>query len=393
MADENPNETTEQTSVGKGIPLEIKELRSDVKVHHDEAISVIESVKKAARELENELAKLRESTQEKLRTADQYAEEINTNRESMNGLAADVTKHHDETVASIDENKKMAESCASHLLALKGTAEENSQQVIAARSAAEEGAKAVAEKTEEVEKNRDSTKRFLDDIEKNRNDAITLLETIKKHEANTKLIADRAEEKDKTVSEYQEQLKELTEVCESLKTRIEGLLPGATSAGLASAFETRKNDVRSPKILWTVLHLLSILAFVAVGVYVLVYRPEITTFKGLIFYALKKSPVLVALILLEEFSRRNYNIALRLEEDYGYKEVLSRSFEGYRKQMETIDQSSDKAVSKLSSNLLESLAKEPGRLIDKEKRVGEPSMDFIDQCVRKAKDVIGKKED
>lgn len=371
--------------------VQMGSLRNDVQGYHDKAFSVIERMKQAAQEFENELVKLKESTQEKSRMGDQYAEETEANRKSMNELVADVTEHHDETISSIDEAKKVAESCANDLVDLRKSGEESSEGAAKARSSSEENAKVTAEQANTVKSNRDSAKRFVDDIEKNKNDAIVSLETIKKHEANAKLIADIAKEKDEKVNEYQEQLKELTTSCMDLKAHIESLLPGATSASLASAFELRKNDVRRPKMLWTILHMLSILAFVGVGVYVLVYRSEITSFKDLLFYVIQKSPILVALILLEEFSRRNYNIALRLEEDYGYKEVLSRSFEGYRKQMDTIDQSSDKAVSKLSSNLLDALAKEPGRLIDKEKPMKPPSADCIEEIANKVQDFLKKK--
>jgi len=124
-----------------------------------------------------------------------------------------------------------------------------------------------------------------------------------------------------------------------------------------------------------------------------VFRQQnITSITEFFMYALKKTPILVAIILLAEFARRQYNITLRLEEDYGYKEVLSRSFEGYRKQMEEIVQSPDAPVSKLSGNLLEAMAQQPGRLIDKEKPLRRPSADLIEEISNKAQDLIKKKE-
>ena len=365
-------------------------LRNDVQGHHDKAFSVIERMKQAAQEFENELVKLKESTQEKSRMGDQYAEETEANRKSMNELVAGVTEHHDETIASIDEAKKVAESCANDLVALKKSGEESSEGAATARSSAEESAKVAAEQAHTVESNRDSAKRFVDDIEKNKNDAIVSLETIKKHEANAKLIADRAEEKDEKVNEYQEQLKKLTTACMDLKANIESLLPGATSASLASAFGARKKSFKWPKRFWTALFICSIGGFMIVGWYVF-RQQNITSITEFFMYALKKTPILVAIILLAEFARRQYNITLRLEEDYGYKEVLSRSFEGYRKQMEEIAQSPDTPVSKLSGNLLEAMAQQPGRLIDKEKPLKPPSADFIEEIANKVQDFLKKK--
>jgi len=291
----------------------------------------------------------------------------------------------------IDKTKKTAESYTNDLLALKATAEENSNLATAAKDSAEESSTAATENAEVVESNRNSTKQLLADVQKERDDAIALLETIKKHEADAKLIADTAQEKDAKVKQYEQELKDLSTEYEELKKRVEDLLPGATSASLASAFGARKKSFKWPKRFWTALFVCSIGGFIIVGWYVF-RQQNITSITEFFLYALKKTPILVAIILLEEFARRQYNITLRLEEDYGYKEVLSRSFEGYRKQMEEIEQSPDAPVSKLSGNLLEAMAQQPGRLIDKERRLRPPSADFIEEISNKVQDLMKKEE-
>ena len=291
--------------------------------------------------------------------------------ETIEAISEEIKKLREKTkqdIKYIDKNKKTSESYTNDLLALKATAEENSNLATVAKDSAEESSKAATEDAEVVESNRNSTKQLLADVQKERDDAIALLETIKKHEVNAKLIADTAEEKDARVKEYEQQLKDFTSEYQELKSQIENLLPGATSASLASAFGDRKKSFKWPKRFWIVLFVCSIVAFMIVGWYVF-RQQNITSIKDFFLYALKKTPILVAIIVLEEFARRHYNIMLRLEEDYGYKEVLSRSFEGYRKQMEEIEQSPDAPVSKLSDNLLEAMAQQPGRLIDKEKQM------------------------
>jgi len=350
--------------------IQIGGFRNDAKQHHDRAIRLINDLSSKAGVENSKLDALKKATEDSLT---QVAE------------ATETAKNH---IAVMNENKQNTELIVEALGVLRANAEENLKQTSESRNSAEENAKLVAQLAEKTEENKDSTKRLLGDVQKNREDAIVSFETIKKHETNIKLIAERAKEKDEQVDEYQQQLETLIVKSGELKTQIENLLPGATSANLASAFEKRKKCIRNSKRIWSFIQISAVGAFIIVGWYVFVHE-EINGFRDLIFYALKRSPILAGIILLEEFARRNYNIALRLEEDYGYKEVLSRSFTGYRKQMEEIEPDNDSAVSKLSNDLLVALAQQPGRLIDKEKQVFVPSADIIEQV---AKAIAGKKD-
>jgi len=296
-------------------------------------------------------------------------------REELQSVRREVTK----TLTSIRRTKQTAEGHVQQLMDLKERAQESLESVNSTRTLAEETAQGASEDAEETADNKNTTAGLVQDIRALNDEVIALIATIQEHETNAKAIADIADEKESRVEQYESDLEALTAECEKLKVQIESLLPGATSASLASAFESRKNAMRRLKRLWAIIHIISILAFIGVGMVVLLFLPEIDTYKALLFYFLKKSPVIAALILLEEFSRRNYNIALRLEEDYGYKEVLSTTFDGYRKQMAEIEHTSEMAVSKLSGNLLDALGKEPGRLIDREKAVDKVPSDTLEQ--------------
>jgi len=321
--------------------------------------------------------------------------------ENPNGEAdvRDVAEQEDENTSellnkakadlqAIEEHKKTIEGFSKELLSLKKTSESYSQVASTASEQAKKSAESASENAKVSSEQKNTTDQLLTtikaEIQKERDDAITLLETIKKHETEAKLIAETAEEKDKRVKEYEKQLKNLTTQYIELREKIEKLLPGATSASLASAFENRKNSFQYPKKLWAVLQIVSVFLLIGAG-YLIFSKTEINSFGDLIFFIFKRSPIIAAIIFLEEIARRNRNIALRLDEDYGYKEVLSRSFEGYKKQMEEIDQQSNMAVSTLSTNLLDAMAKEPGRLIDKEKPVTKPSADFIEDVANKLK--------
>jgi len=272
-----------------------------------------------------------------------------------------------ENAQAIEEYKTTIEGYLEELSSLKETAETDSEAVTKAMEESEECKNSASQNAEAVEQAKNSTADLLSKIRAERDDAISLLETIKKHEANAELIADIAEEKDEKVKEYEQQLVGLAEEYAQLKKQIEDLLPGATSASLASAFGARKKGFNRPKIFWACMQVFAVLLLIGIGVWIL-RNTQIETFSDLFFFVLARSPIIASIVLLEEIARRNRNIALRLEEDYGYKEVLSRSFEGYKKQMAEIAKS-EGPVSTLSTNLLDAMAKEPGRLIDIEKPV------------------------
>lgn len=157
---------------------------------------------------------------------------------------------------------------------------------------------------------------------------------------------------------------------EEQQGRVEALIPGATSAKLASAFKDRKDQIAEGNSGWVVLLVLAALGLVAVGIVSIVSPGDHfwTTLPA-------RAIVVIGLFFIEEFARRNYNIKMRLSESYGYKEVLSRSFYGYKNEikgmkvpLEGPGGQSCEAEALLVKSFLDALSDEPGRSIfDKEK--------------------------
>ena len=154
---------------------------------------------------------------------------------------------------------------------------------------------------------------------------------------------------------------------------IESLLPGATSAGLASAFAERKQAIEKNKIWWAVLLIISAVALIIFGIFSL--TPWGSSM-GVASSIPGRTVIIAGLILLEEFARRNFNIISRLAESYAYKEALAKSYFGYKKQMEEISMPSTnvdadvKGHSVLMKTFLDKLEDEPGKhVFDKEKQL------------------------
>ena len=206
----------------------------------------------------------------------------------------------------------------------------------------------------------------LDELQKTKGDELAGI--IEKYTAdNEKLLSERKAAFEKIAQETKVTFSEL-------RNQIEMLLPGATSAGLASAFLERKMTLQRTKRFWILGLLYSIAGLIFFGYLtsqgILSGSNEIASFVG-------RSIIVIGLIFAEEFCRRNYNIAARLTEAYAYKEVLSKSYLGYKKEMasmpmpkETKSDPENKGSSVLMSTLLDKLGKDPGDdVFDKERQI------------------------
>lgn len=187
--------------------------------------------------------------------------------------------------------------------------------------------------------------------------------------ATTKSLADIAERTEVSVTTYEKSLDEKLRRATQLVQQIESLLPGATSAGLASAFHTRGTTYSGPKARWQALFLLSVvslgaLALNSFGIFSDLHAAASYELLGL--GLLQRLPVVVPLIWLAIHSARQANIAARLEEDYAYKKVMSQSFEGYRQELSKIatDAPADSPVRQLCIQVLTVMSAPPGRLYD-----------------------------
>ena len=166
---------------------------------------------------------------------------------------------------------------------------------------------------------------------------------------------------------------------EALTNKIEELLPGGTSIALSSAFEKRKQDVEKYKWVWGLLLGVSALGLISFGVISLFFNESL----GLTASLSARFIVVGGLVVLEEFSRRNFNVSSRLAEAYAYKEALAKSYTGYKNELEGISmpsRSSDGGPSSsvLVKTFLDKLADEPGKRVFDRERTALGLTGFLD---------------
>ena len=194
----------------------------------------------------------------------------------------------------------------------------------------------------------------------------------------TKALSDKAETIEERVAGYEARLAELENQSKLKLETITGLLPGATAAGLAHAFDDRRKTFLNPATRWQWLFVgsLTSLVFLALsGLWNVYHAGSPLGWDELARLWLARAPIAGALVWLALHASRESALAKRLEEDYGYKAAIAASFLGFQKQMADIGASAAEGspLSKLCADTLSTIASPPGRIYDKHKLIVTPT--------------------
>jgi hypothetical protein len=219
------------------------------------------------------------------------------------------------------------------------------------------------------------------DVDKN---AITV--TRSEAEAAFKLIevlSEKSTKIDERVAAYEKQLDAFNSQCSLQLQTIVDLLPGATSAGLAHAFDQRRQTFLKPSVRWQWLFVGSVVVLSLLSLSGLwnVYNAAVPlSYDELLRLWLARLPIAAALIWLALYAGHESALAKRLEEDYGYKAAIASSFLGFHKQMSEIGEKagSNAPLAQLCGDTLATIGSPPGRIYDKHKLTGSLSTEIAD---------------
>ena len=214
------------------------------------------------------------------------------------------------------------------------------------------------------------------------------------HAATLKALADKATESLASVQAYEARLKAHADGFDAVQKKIEGLLPNATSAGLASAFRNQKDRFTVPQIGWLVAFFVALVGVVAAAFIGL--PPSSGTWDAILRHFVNRLPLAAPLVWMAIYSARHYGMAVRVQEEYAFKEALSTAFEGYKREMDTIRQTSsespaDAPLLVLCQNVLMALSERPGRIYEGRQQDITPlasAVESLKELVAQAKDAI-----
>ena len=196
--------------------------------------------------------------------------------------------------------------------------------------------------------------------------------------AATKALAEKSESIKERIAAYEARLAELEGQSKAQLETITGLLPGATAAGLAHAFDDRRLTFLKPATRWQWLFVASVAALVVLaltGLWSVYKEHTLLGWDDLARLWLARLPIAGALIWLALHASRESALAKRLEEDYGYKAAIASSFQGFQKQMADIGTSAPQGspLWKLCEDTLSTIASPPGRIYDKHRLTVTPA--------------------
>lgn len=208
----------------------------------------------------------------------------------------------------------------------------------------------------------------------------------------TKSLAARAETIEQRVATYEERLKELETQCANQLKAIDDLLPGAASAGLATAFDDRRKTFLDPGKHWQWIFVGSLVALTVLATTALFhsyFSGTTPTLESVLVLWLTRLPVAATLAWLALHASRETALAMRLEEDYGFKAATAASFQGFHKQMAEVGaaNANNAPLSKLCEGVLATIANPPGRIYEKHELSVSPSAEFA-SAAKSATDVI-----
>ncbi len=247
----------------------------------------------------------------------------------------------------------------------------------------------VAEKRDEITQQFESASRQLSRIHTFDSESKGILGEIKGAEAAAKKEYAESVAMREAIARDKEKLGKLLLTAGKLSKRVENLLPGAASAGLAHAFRERKEVFLWPKRTWAVL-----LAATLLGMFAAVFfdplRPQLAapSFGAVAGYLFSRFPFAVPIVWLAWYAARRHSQALRLEEDYAHKEALSRSFEGYKNQIAELEVGETHKAQTLNliQKTLDALSADPGRVYRERNEDGTPFSSIFRRGGGKPKD-------
>ncbi|MDX2177681.1 MAG: hypothetical protein SF028_14555 [Candidatus Sumerlaeia bacterium] len=206
-------------------------------------------------------------------------------------------------------------------------------------------------------------------IDANAEAVASAMEVVDEHAKRVADLSKKADEVEKRIAASEAHLEELeAQAAERLRT-IDELLPGATSAGLASAFHKRSQQFKGPEQAWQGIFLVSLLVFLGLAIFETTrvsVDPTTPAWDALLRMFLHRLPFIVPLVWLAVHASRQASIAKRMEEEYAFKATTSTSFEGYRRQMAEVgkDLTPGSPLAQLCGDTLRIIAAPPAHVYE-----------------------------
>lgn len=171
----------------------------------------------------------------------------------------------------------------------------------------------------------------------------------------------------------------------ALNEQIESLLPGATSAGLAAAYKELKDSFNKPIQYATIVFLMSIGLMFCVAIlssfkiggdsWFELYNFD--TWESVLKGLVHKTPIYVPIIWLAFVASKRRSEYQRLQQEYAHKEALAKSYDSYKKQLESLDDQDKSMQKELIRKAVDAIAYNASQTLDGHHGDKHPAQDLF----------------
>lgn len=151
-----------------------------------------------------------------------------------------------------------------------------------------------------------------------------------------------------------------------LYKKVESLLPGATSAGLAKAYADQKTTYTKPELIWSIVTVTAMLGITILGYITFLDANSVSGVAEAFALLITRLPIFLGVTWLAIYSGKQQSQSGRLRQEYAHKETMARSLEGYKREIEGLtDNNPESVLNKFMSNAVDSVAFNPSITLDK----------------------------
>ncbi len=186
---------------------------------------------------------------------------------------------------------------------------------------------------------------------------------------------------------------------EALNKQIESLLPGATSAGLASAYKEMRDSFATPVRNANTMFYCSIAALVLVSFALSIESISLThvsfvklgDWESVLRSLIYKLPFYGPVFWLAYYASKRRSEFQRLEQEYAHKEALAKSYDSYRQQILQLGSEDQSLMKELISKAVDAIAHNASASLDGKHGDKSPYQEIIEKTVSLAADRFGRK--
>lgn len=180
------------------------------------------------------------------------------------------------------------------------------------------------------------------------------------------------QEKTNELSEYDIAQRERQE---KLFKHINSLIPGATSTGLALAYQDRKKAYQKTIIFWNVVFMALVGGMIYGGYSTL---ENFDSWEATLKHLLHFSPIYIPAVWLAIYASKRRSESRGFEEEYAHKEALAKSYSSYKLQIEELGNKDEALMGKLLDKSIDTVSENPtNRVLNRKHGDSTPLMEMV----------------